>query len=214
MNKNLTEVVFIIDESGSMNGLEKDTIGGFNSTITKQKKEEGKCLVTTIFFNTKNRTVHDRMDIKEIKKLEEKDYLPSGCTALIDALGETIDKIKNIHRYIREEDIPCKTLFIITTDGMENASTKYAKKEVKDMIETQKEKGWEFIYLAANIDATNTAKEYGIAPEDCADYINDEKGNEIKFECMSKAISTIRKNKTLNKEWNEEIKKDFKLRNK
>lgn len=212
MNKNLTEVVFIIDESGSMHGLEKDTIGGINSTLTKQKKEEGECLISTIFFNTKNRMIHDRIDIKQVNGLKEDDYLPSGCTALIDAIGDAITHIKKVHKYIREEDVPVKTLFIITTDGMENASTKYTQKEVKEMIESQKEKGWEFIYLAANIDALSSAKEYGISEECCTDYINDQKGNEIKYACMSEAISTIRREKRLGRKWSQKAKEDYKKR--
>lgn len=209
MNKNLTEVIFIIDESGSMHGLEKDTIGGFNSLLLKQKKEEGECLVSTVLFNTINKTLHDRISINNIKELEEKDYNPSGCTALLDALGETINKIKNIHKYIREEDIPVKTMFIITTDGMENASIKYTKKEIKQMIENQKEKGWEFIYLAANIDAVSSAKEYGIDEDSCTDYVCDKLGNAVVYECMSKAISCVRKKKKVERGWNKEAKEDF-----
>lgn len=209
MNKNLTEVVFIIDESGSMHGLEKDAIGGFNSLLLKQKKEEGECLLSTVLFNTINKTLHDRVYLENIKELEEKDYNPSGCTALLDALGETINKITNIHKYIREEDVPAKTIFIITTDGMENASTKYTKKDIKQMIECQKEKGWEFIYLAANIDAVSSAKEYGINEDFCADYICDKAGSAVVYECMSKAISSVRKDKKVGKTWKQEAQEDF-----
>ncbi|MDO4501454.1 MAG: VWA domain-containing protein [Erysipelotrichaceae bacterium] len=214
MKKNLTEVVFIIDESGSMSGLEKDTVGGFNSTIKKQKEEEGECLVSTVFFNSVSRVLHDRIDSREISDMKEKDYYPNGCTALVDALGDSIKHIKRVHRYIREEDVPEKTLFVITTDGMENASRKYSMAQVKKMIEDQKEKGWEFIFLAANIDAYETARDYGIDMELCAPYVNDAKGNEVKFACMSEAISQVRVDGCISPDWNKAAKKDYKKRNK
>ena len=181
MNKDLTEVVFIIDESGSMHGLEGDTVGGFNSTVDKQKKLEGECLVSTVMFNTRSRVIHDRVNIKSIEKMTDNDYRPSGSTALIDALGDSIRHIKMVHRYIREEDVPSKTMFVITTDGMENASRKYSLSEVKKMIEERKEEGWEFVFLAANIDAAETARSYGIDADSCVDYVNDAEGNAIKY---------------------------------
>ena len=212
MNEKLTEVVFVIDESGSMHGLEADTIGGFNSTIEKQKKEEGECLISTVCFSTRSRVVHDRIDIKEISNIKNDDYRPGGSTALIDAIGAAIRHIKMVHRYIRKEDIPAKTMFVITTDGMENASHKYSQSEVKKMIEEQKEKGWEFIFLAANIDAAETAKDYGIDEDSCVDYVNDAVGNAVKYECMSEAITSVRKTKTLDRSWKQKSSEDFKSR--
>lgn len=209
MNKDLVEVVFIIDESGSMSGLEADTVGGFNSTIEKQRAIEGKCIVSTVFFNTRSRVYHDRLDLANIKKMERTDYYPNGCTALVDAVCESIKHIKTIHRYIREEDVPSKTLFIITTDGMENASRKYSSKELKEMIEERKKAGWEFIYLAANIDAFATAKDYGLDEMEVTPYINDRKGNDIKFACMEAAITSVRREKKLNRNWKEDAECDY-----
>ena len=181
MNKDLTEVVFIIDESGSMHGLEDDTVGGFNSTLKRQKELEGECLVSTVMFNTRSRVIHDRVNIRDIKEMTSADYCPSGSTALIDALGDSIRHIKMVHKYIREEDVPSKTMFVITTDGMENASHKYSLSQVKSMIEDVKKEGWEFVFLAANIDAQGTAMGYGIDEGSCVNYVNDAKGNELKY---------------------------------
>lgn len=214
MNKNLTEVVFIIDESGSMHGLEGDTVGGFNSTVDKQKKLEGECLVSTVMFNTRSRVIHDRVNIRDIKEMASADYCPSGSTALIDALGDSIRHIKMVHRYIREEDVPSKTMFVITTDGMENASRKYSLSEVKKMIEERKEKGWEFVFLAANIDAAETARSYGIDADSCVDYVNDAKGNQLKYACMCEAITSVRTSKKLSKNWKKKSEEDFKNRGK
>lgn len=214
MNKDLTEVVFIIDESGSMHGLEADTVGGFNSTVDKQKKLEGECLVSTVMFNTRSRVIHDRVNIMDIKEMTLTDYCPSGSTALIDALGDSIRHIKMVHRYIREEDVPSKTMFVITTDGMENASRKYSLSEVKKMIEERKENGWEFVFLAANIDAQDTAMGYGIDEGSCVNYVNDEKGNQIKYECMCEAITSVRSSKKLSRDWKRKSEEDFKARGK
>ena len=214
MNKDLTEVVFIIDESGSMHGLEGDTVGGFNSTVDKQKKLEGECLVSTVMFNTRSRVIHDRVNIRDIKEMTSADYRPSGSTALIDALGDSIRHIKMVHRYIREEDVPSKTMFVITTDGMENASCKYSLSEVKNMIEERKENGWEFVFLAANIDASETARSYGIDADCCVDYVNDAKGNQLKYACMCEAITSVRTSKKLSKNWKKKSEEDFKNRGK
>ena len=214
MNKDLTEVVFIIDESGSMHGLEGDTVGGFNSTVDKQKKLEGECLVSTVMFNTRSRVIHDRVNIKSIEKMTDNDYRPSGSTALNDALGDAIRHIKMVHRYIREEDVPFKTMFVITTDGMENASCKYSLSEVKKMIEERKEKGWEFVFLAANIDAAETARSYGIDADSCVDYVNDAEGNAIKYACMCEAITSVRTSKKLSKNWKKKSEEDFRNRRK
>ena len=155
-----TELVFILDRSGSMYGLESDTIGGFNAVLEKQKKAEGKVLLSTVLFNQETAILHDRRDIREIPALTAEDYSVSGCTALYDAVGGAIRHIRNVHRYIRPEDVPEHTLFVITTDGLENASSRFSAGEVRKMIEEQKEKGWEFLFLGANIDAESTARAY------------------------------------------------------
>ncbi len=210
----MIELVFILDESGSMRGLEKDTIGGFNSTIDKQKKEDGECLVSTVCFSNSQRVVHDRVNLRDVKELTEDDYRPCGSTALIDTVASSIKHIKMVHRYIRKEDIPDKVMFIITTDGMENASHKYSLNETKKMIEECKENGWEFIFLAANIDAYETARDYGFDEGSTVNYVNDEEGTDIKFCCVGKAISSIRSSGVLDREWNFEAKEDFKRRGK
>lgn len=210
----MIELVFILDESGSMRGLEKDTIGGFNSTIDKQKKEDGDCLVSTVCFSNGQRVIHDRVNLRDVKELTDKDYRPCGSTALIDTVASSIKHIKMVHKYIRKEDRPDKTMFIITTDGMENASHKYSLGETKRMIEECKEKGWEFIFLAANIDAYETARDYGFDEESTVNYVNDEEGTNIKFCCVGKAISSIRSSGVLDREWNYEAKADYKKRGK
>lgn len=194
MNENLTEVVFILDRSGSMSGLEKDVIGGFNSTIKRQKGEKGECLVSTVLFNSESKVVHDRLPIKEIKNMKDGDYIPSGSTALIDALGDSIKYISKVHKIIRKEDVPKHTIFIITTDGQENSSHKYSSDEVKKMIVARQEEGWEFIYLASNIDAVETSKIYGFKVENSHSYINDELGNKKVFQCVSDYVSNTRIN--------------------
>ena len=210
----MIELVFILDESGSMRGLEKDTIGGFNSTIDKQKKEDGECLVSTVCFSNGQRVIHDRVNLRDVKELTEDDYRPCGSTALIDTVASSIKHIKMVHRYIRKEDRPDKVMFIITTDGMENASHKYSLSETKRMIEECKENGWEFIFLAANIDAYETARDYGFDEGSTVNYVNDEEGTDIKFCCVGKAISSIRSSGVLDREWNFEAKEDFKRRGK
>ncbi len=192
MKKNVTELVFIIDRSGSMQGLESDTIGGFNSLISKQKQEDGKAYVTTVLFNNKNKTVHDRVDIKEIEPMTQKDYVPGGMTALIDALGDTIDHIKTIHKYIRKEDMPTKTIVATITDGYENASHKYSSDEVKKTIEELKKNNWEFIFLGANIDAVETAKSFGMSEEFAFDYKADSKGTRRAYKNINCCMSIIR----------------------
>lgn len=210
----MIELVFILDESGSMRGLEKDTIGGFNSTIDKQKKEDGDCLVSTVCFSNGQRVIHDRVNLRDVKELTDRDYRPCGSTALIDTVASSIKHIKMVHKYIRKEDRPDKTMFIITTDGMENASHKYSLGETKRMIEECKEQGWEFIFLAANIDAYETARDYGFDEESTVNYVNDDLGNDIKFYCVDKAISSIRSSGVLDREWNYEAKADYKKRGK
>ncbi|WP_303787928.1 vWA domain-containing protein [Ruminococcus flavefaciens] len=215
MKKNLTELVFILDESGSMSGLTSDTIGGFNSLIAKQKKEEGETLVSTVFFSNSSKVIHDRAKLDDVPELTDRDYVPSGCTALLDAVGDAVKHIANIHKYAREEDIPEKTLFVITTDGMENASRKYTHREVKKLIErVQEEKGWEFVFLGANIDAAETAGSIGIRAENAVDYHADVCGTAVLFESVSCAVSGIRANKGLARTWKKSVEEDNKRRGK
>ena len=212
MKMNLTELVFIMDRSGSMSGLEKDCVGGFNSMIKKQKKEDGECLVSTVLFNNSDTILHDRVSLKDIKQMKEDDYVPSGCTALIDALGNSIKHISDVHRYIRKEDVPEHTIFVITTDGLENASKKYSSEEVKKMVEQKKEEGWEFIFLAANIDAVETAKRYGIEEDRAVNYVCDEVGTRKNYNALDKAIRSFRKCGVMDSDWAAEIQEDYQSR--
>lgn len=194
MRENLTEIVFIIDRSGSMNGLESDTIGGFNSMITKQQKEEGEAIISTVLFDDETDVIHDRVPIRDVKKLTEEDYRVRGCTALLDAVGGAIDHIGKIHKYARNEDRPAKTLFVITTDGLENASRYYSFKDLKRMIERQKEKySWEFLFLGANIDAIKVATNMGIGKDRAANYNCDETGTALNYQVLERAVTCVRK---------------------
>ena len=209
MKKNLTELVFIIDESGSMAGLVEDTIGGFNSLIEKQKLENGEALVTTVTFNNNSKTVHDRKKLENVTKMTREDYVPSGCTALFDAVGETIMHISNIHKYVREEDIPEKTLFIITTDGMENASREYDQKKVKKLISRmQEEKCWEFIFLGANIDAAETADSIGICADNAVEYHSDCEGTGALYESVCCAVTNVRAKGAVGSAWRSSVEND------
>lgn len=203
----LTEVVFILDESGSMYPLKDDTIGGFNSMLEKQRKIDGEVYVSTVLFSDRSKVIHDRIGIKEISDMKNGDYEPSGCTALLDALGDAIKHISTIHKYARKEDVPDNTLFIIITDGMENASHRYNDKDVKKMIEEKKKKGWEFIFLAANIDAIETASTYGINKDMAAQYVNDSDGVTANFDALSDAIASVRTCSVTGKEWKKKIRK-------
>ena len=208
-----TEIVFILDRSGSMAGLEEDTIGGFNSLIQKQKKEDGKAVVSTVLFDDKCKVLHDRKDLKEIAPLTEEDYYVRGCTALLDAVGGAIHHIGNVHKYARAEDRPERTLFIITTDGMENASRKYGYEKVKRMIERQKERyGWEFLFLGANMDAVSVAGRFGIAPERAVRFHCDEKGTELNYRVLSETIANVRCGAPMEASWKEEIERDYEER--
>lgn len=210
MNKNLTEIVFIIDRSGSMSGLESDTVGGFNSMIAKQKSNEGDALVTTVLFSNESQLLHDRISIKDVKPLTPSDYFVCGCTALLDAIGKAIIHIADIHKYAREEDVPAHTLFIITTDGMENASRFFSSRQVKELIETKKQKlGWEFLFLGANIDAVKTAENFGINADRAVNYHADSKGTKLNYEVLSEAISTVRTSSYLDDSWKKKIDEDF-----
>ena len=215
MKNNLTELVFILDRSGSMAGLEGDTIGGFNSMIEKQKKHEGECYVSTVLFNDESRVLHDRVKLGDIPKMTDNDYTVRGCTALIDAIGGAIHHIGNIHKYARPEDVPAHTVFVITTDGMENASHRYSAEQVRKMIRHQKETfGWEFIFLAANIDAVETARGVGIDEDRAVNYLADSEGTACLYQTVSKAVCSIRQGAGLNDSWSDELKADCKKRKK
>ena len=214
MKNNISELVFILDRSGSMSGLEGDTIGGFNSLIEKQKRVEGKCFVTTVLFDNRSETIHDRVELSEIKPMTEDDYSVRGCTALLDALGETIRHIAHIHRYARAEDVPAHTTFVIMTDGMENASRRYDSETVKRMIEHEKEKyGWEFLFLAANIDAVETARHFGIGADRAVNYHADSVGTQVAYDTVADAVCMARKG-SIAPGWNAPIQADFLKRKK
>lgn len=215
MKKNLTELVFILDRSGSMSGLEADTIGGFNSMLEKQKKEAGEALVSTILFDHEITVLHDRTEVQNVSPLTDRDYSVRGCTALLDAVGSAIRHIGNIHKYARPEDVPEHTLFIITTDGMENASHIYSADQVKEMIERQKAKyGWEFLFLGANIDAAATARRFGIGEDRAVNYHSDSVGTQLNYAVMGEAISDVRASRPLSAGWKQKIDEDFKKRKK
>lgn len=222
MRENLTEIVFILDRSGSMSGLESDTIGGFNSMIAKQQKEDGEAIVSTVLFDDVTDVIHDRVAIGDVKKLTEDEYFVRGCTALLDAVGGAIRHIGNVHKYAREEDRPAKTLFVITTDGLENASRNYSFKDVKKMIERQKEKyNWEFLFLGANIDAVKVAGNMGISRDRAANYNCDSVGTELNYRVLESAVSRVRKCKASEVSmafaggtWKEDIDRDYEERGK
>ena len=215
MRKNLTEIVFILDRSGSMSGLEADTIGGFNSMIQKQKKTEGDALISTVLFDNTSEVIHDRVDVQSIKPMTDEDYTVRGCTALLDAIGGAIHHIGNVHKYARAEDVPEHTLFVITTDGMENASHHYDSEKVKKMIERQKEKyGWEFLFLGANIDAVETARHFGISEDRAVNYHSDSEGTQLNYEVVSEAISAVRCCAPLGADWKKRIDEDYEKRGK
>lgn len=210
MKNNITEIVFILDRSGSMAGYEEDTIGGFNATIEKQKKLDGTCYVSTVMFANQSKVIHDRVRLGEIEKMTENDYQVGGGTALLDAIGRSIHHIGNVHKYARPEDVTEHTIFIITTDGMENASRQYDSSTVKRMISRQQEKyGWEFIFLAANIDAVETADRIGIRRERAANYRQDREGMRTSYAAMSDAISSVRCAESLDSgAWRKNLDKD------
>ena len=213
MRKNLTEIVFILDRSGSMSGLEADTIGGFNSMIEKQKKADGEAIISTVLFDNVSEVIHDRADIRSIQPMTEDDYTVRGCTALLDAIGGAVHHIGNVHKYARAEDVPEHTLFVITTDGMENASRRYDSETVKKMIERQKEKyGWEFLFLGANIDAVETARSVGISKDRAVNYRSDREGTALNYEVVSEAISAVRCSAPLKADWMNRIDEDYEKR--
>ncbi len=210
MRKNRTELVFILDRSGSMSGLEADTIGGFNSMIEKQKREPGEALVSTVLFDHESAVLHDRVPLGRVAPMTARDYSVRGSTALLDAIGGAIHHIGNVHKYARPEDVPEHTLFVITTDGMENASHRYDSDTIKHMIERQKTKyKWEFLFLGANIDAIETARRFGIDASHAVNYHADHKGTQLNYEVLSDAVSAVRANAPLANNWKSRIDKDF-----
>ena len=215
MKKNLTELVFILDRSGSMAGLENDTIGGFNAMIEKQKQEPGEAIVSTVLFDNEREVIHDRVDLREIRPMTDREYYVRGCTALLDAVGFAIHHIGNVHKYAREEDRPERTLFVITTDGYENASCIYSYKKLKAMIQRQKEQyGWEFLFLGANIDAAKEAARFGIGADRAADYHADSVGTGVIYEAVSEAVCSIRACQPMGADWKRKVDEDFRKRGK
>ena len=206
----MTELVFILDRSGSMNPLAADTIGGFNSMIEKQKREAGRAFVTTVLFDTEMERIHDRLDLDKVPVLTNREYVPGGCTALLDAVGFTIKHIAKIHRYAQPEDVPAKTVFVITTDGLENASRCFSRAKVKQMIEHEQEKyGWEFLFLGANIDAAETASDIGIRRDRAANFYADSMGVELSFASVSEAVSTARSGRMFSPSWKAKVEENY-----
>lgn len=209
LNNNITEIVFILDRSGSMSGLEKDTIGGFNAMIEKQKKQDGKAYVSTVLFDHESVVLHDRLPLEQIKPMTEDDYTVRGCTALLDAIGGAVKHIGNIHRYARTEDVPEHTMFVITTDGLENASRKYNSRDIKRLIESKKEEGWEFLFIGANIDAIETANDYGISADRAVNYNADSQGTGVVFEAVSETVAKFRGGQKVAPCWSKKINDDY-----
>ena len=215
MKKNLTELVFILDRGGSMQGLERDTIGGFNAMLEKQKREPGEAFVSTVLFDDCAEVLHDRVKLGEVHPITEREYFVRGCTALLDAVGGAIRHIGNIHKYARPEDVPEHTLFVITTDGMENASRRYSAEKVREMIRHQKERyGWEFLFLGANIDAVETAGALGINADRAVNYHCDSAGTRLNYEVVGQAVAAVRSSAPLDAHWKDAIEKDFRSRRK
>ena len=214
MKNNITELVFILDRSGSMEGLECDTIGGFNSMIEKQRTQEGDCYVSTILFDDVSEVLHDRVKLCDVPRMTDKDYTVRGATALIDAIGGAIQHIANVHRYARAEDVPQHTVFVITTDGYENASHRYTSNRVKKMIEERKEKyGWEFLFVGANIDAVETAAHFGIDRDRAVNYCADKEGTQLLYHSLAEATCRIRENAPLGADWSRALDEDYRKRN-
>ncbi len=212
MKNNITELVFILDRSGSMSGLEADTIGGFNSLIEKQKKQAGECYVSTVLFDNVSEVLHDRLHLADVKPMTDQNYTVRGCTALLDAIGGAIHHIENIHKYARRSDVPEHTMFVITTDGMENASRYYDSKTVKKMIKKKKKVGWEFLFLAANIDAVETAGHFGIGADRAVNYHADHRGTQVVYETVSRTLCNMRASKPMSPQWSKDISDDYNSR--
>ncbi len=213
MNSNLTEIVFILDRSGSMAGLEADTIGGFNSFVEKQKKEEGQALLSAVLFDHECTVLYDRVDIQKVEPMNDRQYQVRGSTALLDAIGGAVHHTANVHRYIREEDRPARTVFVITTDGMENSSRRYSYEEVQKMVKHEQEKyGWEFLFLGANMDAISTARTFGIRPDRAVRYACDSAGTSLNFEVVSQTVGSLRRGKAISDSWSAPIAADYERR--
>ncbi|MBQ3574873.1 MAG: VWA domain-containing protein [Clostridia bacterium] len=213
MKKNALELIFILDRSGSMSGLESDTIGGFNAMLEKQKQLEGDVFVSTVLFNHESAVLHDRKNIRDIPPMTARDYMPAGTTALLDAIGGAIHHIGNIHKYARREDVPEKTMFVIITDGMENASHRYDSRRVKEMIRRQEERyGWEFLFLGANIDAVETGANFGIRPERAVNFHSDAQGTMLNYETISQTVTCVRQCGAMPDSWKDNIEADYRKR--
>ena len=215
MNKDLTELVFILDRSGSMAGLEGDTIGGFNAMLEKQKKEPGTALLSAVLFSDRSEVIYDRTDIRKVEPMTDRQYCVGGCTALLDAIGEAARHIANVHKYAREEDRPGKTIFVITTDGMENASRRFTYDEVRKMVEHEREKyGWEFLFLGANMDAISAARRFGIRSDRAVRYECDSAGTALNFAVVGQTIAKARKGCAIEADWSAPIAADYQKRGK
>ena len=213
MNRNLTEIVFILDRSGSMAGLESDTIGGFNAMVEKQKNQEGEAVLSAVLFSNYSTVIYDRTDIRKVEPLTESQYFVGGCTALLDAIGGAVHHIGNVHKYAREEDRPGKTVFVITTDGMENASRYYSYSEVQRMVKHEQEKyGWEFLFLGANMDAISAARSFGIREDRAVRYACDGAGTSLNFEVASRTIAKVRSGEQIEEDWCADIAEDYENR--
>lgn len=213
MKTNRTELVFILDRSGSMSGLEADTIGGFNSMLAKQKQEAGEAVVTTVLFDDRYELLHDRIDIRSVAPITDRQYFVRGSTALLDAIGRTIHKIVNVQRHTAPEYRADKVLFVITTDGYENASREYGPEQIKALVEReQKEFGWEFLFLGANIDAIAAAKQFGIGADRAVNFHADSEGTRLNYEVVSEAVSCLRTCAAVPPDWKAPIEQDFRSR--
>ncbi len=213
MKNDITELVFILDRSGSMAGLESDTVGGFNALIGKQKQQDGACFVSTVLFDHESLVLHDRVKLEEVPPMTDRDYTVRGCTALLDAIGDAVHHIENIHKYARPEDVPEHTLFVITTDGMENASHRYHAEQIKQLIGRKKEAdGWEFLFLGANIDAVAAAGKIGIAEDRAVRYHSDSVGTQVNYAAMSDAVTCVRAHRKLTGGWKKRVEADFAAR--
>ena len=210
MKKDSTELVFILDRSGSMSGLEKETIGGFNSMLKKQKKEKGEAKVTTVLFDNEYELLHNHLDIKEVNNITDNDYYVRGSTALLDAVGKAINNMINVQKKLSDKEQAENVMFIITTDGMENSSREYTYKKISRMIEHQKEKyGWEFIFLGANIDAVEVASRFGINEDRAVNFHSDKEGTSLNYKVVSETVSTLRTNSKISSEWKKKIDEDY-----
>ena len=210
---NITELVFILDRSGSMGGLESDTIGGFNAMLEKQREQDGEAYISTVLFDHETLVLHDRLPIGRVENLTRRDYTVRGCTALLDAIGKTVHHIGNVHKYARPEDVPAHTMFVIITDGLENASREYDGKDIRRMIERQQKRcGWEFLFIGANIDAIATAKSYGIRQDNAVNYHADREGTAVVYEAVNNAVSNMRCGAPMSAAWSENINADYNRR--